>query len=104
MLWYVQVPIKLLHPIFGKFEHLAATVQPSTASLQFVQTVCAQANHYYASEKQDYQQVMRRLWRDLLRHVGGVSRPAVGEKSVPDLALSVSSLHVNLCPLTKLVV
>ena len=104
MLWYVQVPVKLLHPIFGKFEHLAATVQPSTASLQFVQTVCAQANHYYASEKQDYQQVMGRLWRDLLRHVGGVSRPAVGEKSVPDLALSVSSLHVNLCPLTKLVV
>ena len=57
---YVQVPIKLLHPIFRKFEHLAETVKPTIASLNFVQTVCAQAN-YYASDEKDYQQVMRRV-------------------------------------------
>ena len=93
----MQVPIKLLHPVFGKFEHLAETVQPTGASLQFVQTVCAQAKYYYASEEKDYQHVMRRLWKDLLLHLGGVSRPAVGRNSVPNLALAVSTRHVNLC-------
>ena len=58
--------------IFDKFEHLAETVQPTAASLKFVQTVCAQAEYYCASEE-DYQHVMRRLWSDLLFHLGGVS-------------------------------
>ena len=95
---YVQVPIKLLHPIFGKFEHLAETVKPTIASLNFVQTVCAQAKYFYASDEKDYQQVMRRVWTDLLVHLGGVSRPAVGAngRSVPDLALAVSNSHVIL--------
>ncbi|KAL0032169.1 hypothetical protein WJX77_008748 [Trebouxia sp. C0004] len=31
-----QVPIKLLHPIFGKFEHHAETVKPTIASVNFV--------------------------------------------------------------------
>ena len=95
---YVQVPIKLLHPIFGKFEHLAETVKPTIASLDFVQTVCAQAKYYYAPEEKDYQHVMRRVWTDLLVHLGEVSRPAVGAngRSVPDLALAVSNPHVNL--------
>lgn len=93
----MQVTIKLLHPIFGKFEHLAGTVQPTAASLQFVQTICAQAKYYYASEEKDYQPVMRTLWKDLLLQLGGVSRPAVGRNSVPNLALAVSIPHVNLC-------
>ena len=102
---YMQVPIKLLHPTFGKFEHLAETVKPTTASLNFVQTVCAQAKYYYASEEKDYQHVMRRVWTDLLAHLGGVSRPAVGAtgRSVPDLALAVSTPHANLSCLNKLV-
>ncbi|KAL0019684.1 hypothetical protein WJX79_007069 [Trebouxia sp. C0005] len=85
-----QVPIKLLHPVFGKFKRLAETVKPTIASLNFVQTVCAQAKYYYASEEKDYQHVMRRVWKDLLVHLGGVSRPAVGAtgRSVPDLALA----------------
>ncbi len=90
---YMQVPIKLLHPVFGKFERLAETVRPTIASLNFVQTVCAQAKYYYASEEKDYQHVMRRVWTDLLVHLGGVSRPAVGAtgRSVPGLALAVST-------------
>ncbi|KAA6428202.1 MAG: hypothetical protein FRX49_01798 [Trebouxia sp. A1-2] len=43
--------------------------QPTAASLKFVQTVCAQAEYYCASEE-DYQHVMRRLWSDLLFHLG----------------------------------
>ena len=74
----VQVPIKLLHPIFGKFERLAETVQPTVASLNFVQTVCAQARYYYASKEKDYQLVMQNVWRGLLSQFGAVSRPAVG--------------------------
>ena len=95
---YMQVPIKLLHPVFGKFERLAETVKPTIASLNFVQTVCAQAKYYYASEEKDYQHVMRRVWTDLLVHLGGVSRPAVGAtgRSVPDLALAVSTPLANL--------
>lgn len=70
----VQVPIKLLHPVFGRFEHLAETAQPSLASLDFVHTVCAQAKYYYASEEKDYQQVMRNIWKHALSHLGGVTR------------------------------
>ena len=101
----MQVPIKLLHPVFGKFERLAETVKPTIASLNFVQTVCAQAKYYYASEEKDYQHVMRRVWTDLLVHLGGVSRPAVGAtgRSVPDLALAVST-HANLSCLTQLII
>lgn len=97
----MQVPIKLLHPTFGKFEHLAETVKPTIASLNFVQTVCAQAKYYYASEEKDYQQVMRRV----LAHLCGVSRPAVGAtgRSLPDLALAVSTPQANLSCLTQLV-
>ena len=100
----MQVPIKLLHPTFGKFEHLAETVKPTIASLNFVQTVCAQAKYYYAEEK-DYEHVMRRVWTDLLAHLGGVSRPAVGAtgRSVSDLALAVSTPQANLSCLTQLV-
>ena len=103
---YMQVPIKLLHPVFGKFERLAETVKPTIASLNFVQTVCAQAKYYYASEEKDYQHVMRRVWTDLLVHLGGVSRPAVGAtgRSVPDLALAVSTSHANLSCLTQLII
>ncbi len=92
----VQVPIKLLHPIFGKFERLAETVQPTVASLNIVQTVCAQARYYYASKEKDYQLVMQNVWRGLLSQFGAVSRPAVGRDycraSPVDLALAVSQL------------
>jgi len=92
----VQVPIKLLHPIFGKFEGLAETVQPTVASLNIVQTVCAQARYYYASKEKDYQLVMQNVWRGLLSQFGAVSRPAVGRDycraSPVDLALAVSQL------------
>ena len=102
----MQVPIKLLHPVFGKFERFAETVKPTIASLNFVQTVCAQAKYYYASEETDYQHVMRRVWTDLLVHIGGVSRPAVGAtgRSVPNLALAVSTPHANLSCLTQLII
>ncbi len=93
------MPIKLLHPLFGKFEHLAESVQPTVASLNFVQAVCSLAQFYYASEKKDYQHVMRGVWQDLLINLGGVSRPAVGSNSVPDLALSVRNPHLALSKL-----
>ena len=98
----MQVPIKLLHPIFGSFEHLAETVQPSLASLGFVHTVCAQARYYYASEEKDYQQVMRNIWRHILSHLGSVTRPSVGRNSLPDLALLVSISHVDVYSYTML--
>ncbi len=100
----VQVPIKLLHPVFGRFEHLAETAQPSLASLDFVHTVCAQAKYYYASEEKDYQQVMRNIWKHALSHLGGVSRPGVGRNSTPDLALLVSISYVNVYSFTKRVI
>ena len=93
---YVQVPIKLLHPIFGRFEHLAETVQPTLASLNFVHTLCAQAKYYYASEVKDYQEVMRNTWNHVLCHLGALSRPGVRNNSMPDLALAVSDSLVNL--------
>jgi len=96
----VQVPIKLLHPTFGKFERLAETVQPTVASLNFVQTVCAQARYYYASKEKDYQLVMQNVWRGLLWQLGGVGRPAVGRDycraSPVDLALAVSDAHAHI--------
>ena len=86
----VQVPIKLLHPVFGKFERLAESMQPTSAALKFVQTVCAQAKYYFASEENDYQHIMRICWKDLLLHLGAVSRPSVGRNTIPDLAMLVS--------------
>ncbi|KAL0038570.1 hypothetical protein WJX77_010969 [Trebouxia sp. C0004] len=55
-----QVPIKLLHPTFGKFEHFAESVQPTVASLNFVQAVHSLA-HYNPSEEKDYKHV---LWEE----------------------------------------
>ncbi len=96
----VQVPIKLLHPTSGKFERLAETAQPTMASLNFVQTVCAQARYYYASKEKDYQLVMRNIWKGLLQQLGGVSRPAVGRDycraSPVDLALAVSDAYAHI--------
>ena len=100
----MQVPIKLLHPLFGRFAHLAETAQPSLASLDFVHTVCAQAKYYYASEEKDYQRVMRDIWKHVLSHLAGVSRPSVGRNSTPDLALLVSISHVEMFSFTKLVI
>lgn len=100
----MQVPIKLLHPIFGRFEHLAETAQPSLASLDFVHTVCAQAKYYYASEEKDYQQVMRNIWKHVLSHLGGVSRPSVGRNSTPDLALLVSTSNIDMHTFAKRVI
>ena len=85
----MQVPIKLMQPIFGKFEHLAQTLQPTVASLEFVQSMCAQARFYYASEEKDYQPVMMQLWIDLLSHLGPGTSPSVGRNSIPDLAFTV---------------
>jgi len=99
---YVQVPIKLLHPVFGKFEHLAETVQPSLASLNFLQTLCAQAKYYYASEEKDYQQVMRSIWKHVLSHLGRVSCPTVGRNSTPGLALMVSASLIDSLLLASL--
>ena len=84
------MPLKLLHPVFGKFERLAESMQPTAAALKFVQTVCAQAKYYFASEESDYQHIMRSCWRDLLLHLGAVSRPSVGRNSIPDLAMLFS--------------
>ena len=89
--------------MFGRFEHLAETAQPSLASLDFVHTVCSQAKYYYASEEKDYQQVMRNIWKHVLSHLGGVSRPSVGRNSTPDLALSVSVFNVDM-PFAKRVI
>lgn len=101
---YVQVPIKLLHPVFGRFEHLAENVQPSLAALDFVHTVCAQAKYYYASEEKNYQQVMRNIWKHALFHLGGISRPSVARNSTPDLALSISISYVNVHSFAKRVI
>ena len=90
----VQVPIKLLHPVFEKFERLAESVQPTAAALNFVQTVCTQAK-YFASGENDYQHIMRACWKDLLLHLGAVSRPSVGRNSIPDLAMLVSIVSVS---------
>ncbi len=87
----VQVPIKLLHPIFGRFVHLSETLTPDPSILFLVEELCASARYYYAGEKH-YQPVLEQLLQRFLNTVeaGTLHRIFVGaNNSTTDTALVV---------------
>ena len=87
-----QVPIKLLHPEFGRFAKLSESLEPEPSVLLLVEELCALAKHYYAGKKH-YQPVMEKLLQRFLdtTGVGTLQRLSVGaNNSITDTSLAVS--------------
>lgn len=64
-----QVPIRLLHPVFGRFVRLSETMEPEPSILLLVEELCASARYYYAGEKH-YQPVFEKLLQGFLNTTG----------------------------------
>ena len=48
----MQIPIKLLHPVFDRIVKLSETLEPEPSILLLVEELCASARYCYAGEKQ----------------------------------------------------
>ena len=88
----MQVSIKLLHPVFGRFLKLSETLEPEPSILLLVGELCETARYYYAGEKH-YKPVLEKLLQKFLNTTGAGTLQgfSVGDSnSVTDASLAVS--------------
>lgn len=63
------MPIKLLHPVFGRFVHLSESLTLDPSILLLAEELCASAKYYYAGDKH-YQPVLENLFQRFLNTTG----------------------------------
>ena len=63
------MPIRLLHPVFGRFAHLSESLTPDPSTLLLVKELCASARHYCGGDKH-YQPVLEKLLQKFLNTTG----------------------------------
>ena len=92
----MQVPIKLLHPIFDRFMKLSETSRAEPSILLLVEELCASARYYYAGEKH-YQPVLEQLLQRFLNTTGAgtLQGLSVAPKSTTDTSLAVSLQRIE---------
>ena len=86
------MPIRLLHPVFGRFVRLSETMEPEPSILLLVEELCASARYYCAGEKH-YQPVFEKLLQGFLNTTGAgtLQGLSVGtNNSTTDTSLAVS--------------
>ena len=88
----MQVPIKLLHPVFDRFVKLSEALEPEPSILLLVEELCVSARHYYAGENH-YQPVLEKLLQTFLNTTGAGTlqgRSVGANNSTTDTSLAVS--------------